>query len=69
MRTEIQKVTVNIPKYLLDEARKVTGLGISDTLKNGLERIIKNKTNKKLVELRGEYKFALDLNKLRVDRD
>ncbi len=69
MRTEIQKITVNLPKNLLDEAKKITGLGISDTLKSGLENIIKNKTNKKLIELRGKYKFALDLNKLRIDNN
>jgi hypothetical protein len=61
MELENQKITAHIPKHLLAEARKVTGLGITETLKSGLEKIVATKAYSKLAKLRGTYKFTIDL--------
>ena len=65
---ETQKVTAHISKKLLEEAQTVTGKGITETVKMGLESIARTKAYNKLIKLRGTYDFSLDLAKLREDK-
>ena len=67
MATEVQKITANIPKTLLASAKQITGAGISETLKIGLEKIIKNKANTDLLNCYGRYQFPISLEALRND--
>ena len=64
-----QKVTAHIPVKLLHDAQAVTGKGITETLREGLEKLAVSKVYAKLLKLRGQYHFSLDLNELREDRD
>ena len=68
MRTENQKITAYIPKRLLSDARDITGKGITDTLKDGLKKVLQTQAYKKLMELEGVYQSTIDLKGLREDR-
>lgn len=65
---ETQKITAHIPKKLLKNAQEVTGKGITDTIKEGLEKLALARVYEKLLSLRGKYKFSIDLKELREDR-
>ncbi|MES2204639.1 MAG: hypothetical protein V4496_05390 [Pseudomonadota bacterium] len=39
MLQNTQKITVSLPKALLENAQTITGLGIIETIKQGLERL------------------------------
>ena len=65
MAESAKKVTVNIPVDLLNNARKLTGSGITDTILEGLREIEKRHKRNSLIRLRGKVKFDLDLEKTR----
>lgn len=69
MHTDQQKITAYIPTHLLEQAKKITHAGITDTLKIGLENIIRSHTYSEMLKLRGTHKFSLNLDELREDRD
>jgi hypothetical protein len=64
-----RRVTANLPIDLLDEARKVTGAGITETLVAGLERVRTSSALAKALKLRGRLKLDLDLDELRGRTD
>ena len=66
---EIRKVTVNLPAHLLGTAQEATGLGITETIKEGLNNLAHANACQEFLKLRGKFKFSLDLNELRKDRD
>ncbi len=66
---ETQKVTAHIPKELLKNAQEVTGKGITDTIKEGLEKLALARVYEKLLSLRGKYKISLDLEDSRRDKN
>lgn len=63
-----KKITVQIPEELLKKAQKATGLGITPTIKQGLELVAAGRAYNKLRQLRGKVKFSVDLEALREDR-
>ena len=69
MYTSTQKITAHIPKQLLHEAQAVTGKGITETIKAGLAELAKKKAYDNFLKLKGTYRFSIDLNELRKDRD
>ena len=63
-----QKITVEVPKSLLAAARQVTGEGITQAVRRGLERIANTKKYQALLSLKGSCpNLELDLNALRDD--
>lgn len=66
---QMQKITAALPQELLQRVQRLTGLGITETLREALENYARMKAYKNLSELRGKVKFAIDLNELRKDRD
>jgi hypothetical protein len=64
-KVRTRRVTANLPIDLLEEARKVTGEGITDTLVAGLERVRASTALAKALKLRGRLKLNLDLGELR----
>jgi hypothetical protein len=68
MKTE-KKVTVMLPKELLARALKVSGEGITPTLRKGLELVAAKESYQKLLKLKGKFDLGIDLNELRKDRD
>jgi hypothetical protein len=63
-----QKITVHVDQALLQRARKRTGKGVSDTIREGLTLVAAGAAYQKLRALRGRVKFSVDVRALREDR-
>lgn len=63
-----QKVTAHLPVGLLKDALSFTGVGITETLRAGLEQLAHARAYEKMLALRGKYHAGIDLNALREDR-
>ena len=63
-----QKITVHVDQALLQRARRRTGKGVSDTIREGLTLLAAGAAYQKLRALRGRVKFSVDLRALREDR-
>lgn len=61
----VRKVTVNLPKELLDSALQLTGHGITETIVQGLIEIEKREKRQALKQLRGKIDFDLKLRETR----
>jgi hypothetical protein len=66
---QAKKITIQVPENLLRRAQKATGLGITPTVKQGLELLAASESYEKLRRLRGKVKFSIDLQALREDRE
>jgi hypothetical protein len=64
---ENQKITAHLPKDLIRRARRATGKGITETLREGLELLSAREAGRRLRALRGKVKFSVDLVALRRD--
>ncbi len=63
-----RKVTLLLPEGLLNKAQQATGLGITPTIRKGLELVAAGPAYDKLRRLRGKVKLSLNLKELREDR-
>jgi len=63
-----QKITVEIPRELLDKAQKASGTGITQTVRIGLQLVAASRTYARLRQLRGKVRFARTLADLKADR-
>ena len=63
-----QKITVHVDQALLQRARRRTGKGVSDTIREGLTLLAAGAAYQKLRALRGRVKFSVDVRALREDR-
>ena len=63
-----QKITVHVDQSLLQRARKRTGKGVSDTIRQGLTLVAAGAAYQKLRALRGRVKFSVNVRALREDR-
>jgi hypothetical protein len=61
-------VTVHLPSGLLRRARKATGGGVTETVRQGLQMLAAREAQRELTEWRGRYKSRLKLRTLRNDR-
>lgn len=66
---QAKKITIQVPGNLLRRAQKATRLGITPTVRQGLELLAASESYKKLRRLRGKVKFSIDLKALRQDRE
>ena len=66
---EMQKVTVMLPKRLVEDATQSTGLGITPVIRKGLEGIVAMEALKRLRLRRGKVRFSINIDELRKDRD
>ena len=60
-----KKITAFLPESSLEEAQKLSGLGITETLILALEEFKKKGLRQKLLKLRGKVAFDLDLARTR----
>jgi len=63
-----QKITVEIPRALLDKAQKASGSGITQTVRMGLQLVAASRTYARLRQLRGKVRFARAVADLKADR-
>lgn len=64
-----RKITVEVPADLLKRAQKASGVGVTATVRQGLEKIARSDAYKRLLELQGKVHLTYDIDELRQDRD
>lgn len=62
---DVQKVTANLPKQILQDAMDATQKGITDTLIEGLQLLKRSRAYQKAMGMRGKLKLSLDLDESR----
>lgn len=65
--SELRKITINLPKDLVDRATAATGAGLTETLKLGLERVLVDRAYDRFRGMKGRLKVDIDLKALRED--
>jgi hypothetical protein len=55
-----RRVTANLPAELLQKATELTGSGITETLVEGLESLLKKETLTKAKKLQGKIRIQAD---------
>lgn len=63
-----RKITVVLPKDLVDRAVKATGLGLTPTIRKGLESLAAAAAFEHLLKMQGKLKLDLNVDELRDDR-
>jgi len=63
-----RKITIAIAPELLDKAQRVTGAGITKTVRMGLQLIAASQTYAKLRGFRGKIGFSRSSADLKIDR-
>lgn len=63
----MQKVTVLLPKTLVKGAMEASGLGLTPTIRMGLEKVAASRAYQTLRQMRGKVKFSIDVDELRED--
>ena len=66
---EMRKITVEVPRDLLESAQDFTGEGVTETVRLGLHKLASVRAQQKARELRGKIKFGVDLMALRKLED
>ena len=64
-----KKITVEVPTELLKKAQNATKGGVTETVRQGLQNIVRADAYERLRELRGKVHLKWDLDELREDRD
>jgi hypothetical protein len=63
-----RKITVKIPRELLDKAQQASGAGITETVRTGLQLVAASRIYARLRQLRGKVRFSKTLAELKADR-
>ena len=63
-----RKITVEVPLELLEKARRASGAGITQTVREGLELVAASQAYARLRQLRGKVRFTRALAVLKADR-
>jgi hypothetical protein len=63
-----RKITVEIPRELLRKAQQASGVGITQTVRTGLQLVAASRTYARLRQLRGKVQFTRKLAELKADR-
>ena len=66
MKTQ-RKVTVLLPTELIKLALTASGVGLTPTLRKGLELVATKDTYKRLLDSKGKFELDIDLKDLRRD--
>ena len=64
---EMQKVTVMLPKVLVQRATRATGVGITPTIRKGLEAMAASEAYERLRKMRGKVRLSINVDELRRD--
>lgn len=66
---QMRKVTVMLPKDLVERATKASGVGLTPTIRKGLEAVIVAGAYRRIRERRGKVHLTINVDELREDRD
>jgi hypothetical protein len=66
-KPEMRKVTVMLPKDLVEAATRGSNLSLTAAIRQGLEAVAATDAYETLRKLRGKVKFSIDLADLRRD--
>ncbi len=66
---QMRKVTVMLPKELVERATKASGVGVTPTIRKGLEAVIVAGAYRRIRERRGKVHLTINVDELREDRD
>lgn len=64
----MRKVTMMLPADLIERAMKVTGKGLTPTVRESLAQTARSAVYERIRTMRGKLKIDLDLDRLREDR-
>jgi len=65
----LRKITVQVPERDLEMAQAYTGEGVTETVRAALKRLASIQAQQELLKLRGTFKFSINLDELREDRE
>lgn len=63
-----QKITLEVPRDLLQKAQRTTGAGISETVREGLRRLAAADAYERLLQSEGKWKLGMSWQELKDDR-
>jgi hypothetical protein len=63
-----RKITIEVPEELLRKAQRASGVGITQTVRQGLQILAASDAYDRARKLRGTYRFSLSLDELKDDR-
>ena len=63
-----RKITVEVPQELLEKAQRASGVGITQTVRTGLQLVAASRTYARLRRLRGKVRFSRTVVELKADR-
>lgn len=63
----LKKITLFVPEELLEEALRVGGENMTQTVRRGLELIAARDAFSQLRKLKGKVKFSLSLDEMRYE--
>jgi hypothetical protein len=63
-----RKITVEIPAELLDNAQRASGVGVTQTVRTGLQLVAASQAYAQLRQLRGKVRFSCTSDELKADR-
>ena len=66
--TTARKITVEVPKDLLEKAQEASGAGITQTVRAGLRLVAASRTYARILRLQGKVRFSRTLAELKADR-
>lgn len=63
-----RKITVEVPAELLDKAQRASGVGITQTVRAGLQLMAASEAYARLLQFRGKVRFSRSVAELKDDR-
>jgi hypothetical protein len=63
-----RKITIEVPRELLEKAQKASGTGVTQTVREGLQLVAASHTYARLRRLRGKVRFSRTASELKADR-
>jgi hypothetical protein len=67
VKAKLKKITLFVPTELLEDALRVGGDNITETVRKALKLIAARETYQGLKKMRGKVKFSLTLDEMRYE--
>lgn len=63
-----RKITIEVPRALLEKAQQASGTGVTQTIRTGLQIVAASRAYARLRQLRGKVRFSRTAAELKADR-